>query len=128
MDVLEFRAYCLSLPLSEECTPFDETTLVYKIGGKMYAFADMVDFRGINVKCDPERAEQLREQYPETVLPGYHCNKRHWNTLRPDRDLPDHLLREWILDSYWLVVAGLPRLQRETILAAWPSSSSEASV
>ncbi len=117
MDVLEFREYCLSLPLSEECTPFDETTLVYKIGGKMYAFADMVDFRGIHVKCDPERAEQLREQYPETVLPGYHCNKRHWNTIRPDRDLPDGLIREWIRDSYRLVIQGLPRLQREQILS-----------
>ncbi len=116
MDVLEFREYCLSLPLSEECTPFDETTLVYKIGGKMFAFADMVDFaQGFGLKCEPQRAEQLREQYAD-VLPGYHMNKRHWNTIRPEGDLPESLIREWIRDSYLLVVRGLPRAQREKIL------------
>lgn len=79
MDILELRRYCLSLPLAEECTPFDETTLVFKIGGKMFCYTDMVEFRWIAVKCDPDRAVLLRERYPELVTPAFHSNKRHWN-------------------------------------------------
>jgi len=70
MDILEFRDYCLSLPLTEESTPFDETTLVYKIGGRMYAYAGMDDFSRIAVKCDPDEAVVLRETYPESHLRG----------------------------------------------------------
>ena len=76
MDVLSFRDYCLSLPLTEETTPFDETTLVYKIGGKMYACADMETFEWIAVKCDPDEAIALRERYEE-VNPAFHFNKVH---------------------------------------------------
>ncbi len=118
MDVIEYREYCLSLPLTEEATPFDETTLVYKISGKIYSLADMVDFRWINVKCDPEYAVALRERYPDQILPGWHMNKNHWNTLRTDGDLPNAFLREQIRNSYLLVVASLPRLRREEIRAA----------
>ena len=82
MDILELRRYCLSLPLAEECTPFDETTLVFKIGGKMFCYTDMVEFRWIAVKCDPDRAVLLRERYPELVTPAFHSNKRHWNGIR----------------------------------------------
>ena len=89
MDILELRRYCLSLPLAEECTPFDETTLVFKIGGKMFCYTDMVEFRWIAVKCDPDRAVLLRERYPELVTPAFHSNKRHWNGIRTDGDLPD---------------------------------------
>lgn len=118
MDVLTFRDYCLSLPMTEETTPFDETTLVYKIGGKMYACADMVDFDRIAVKCDPDRAIMLREQYPE-VTTAPHFNKRHWNGLRTDGDLPDAFLREQIRDSYMLVLRQnvTPRALREELLA-----------
>ena len=70
MDVLTFRDYCLSLPFTEESTPFDETTLVYKVGGRMYAFADMVDFHRVALKCDPDEALQLRERYPREITPG----------------------------------------------------------
>ena len=84
MDVLSFRDYCLSLPLTEESTPFDETTLVYKIGGKMYACADMNDFGQVAVKCDPDEAVRLRERYEE-IGPAYHFNKTHWN-LHPRAD------------------------------------------
>ncbi len=70
MDVLSFRDYCLSLPMTEESTPFDETTLVYKVGGRMYACADMVDFATIAVKCDPDEALLLRERYPEVGATG----------------------------------------------------------
>ena len=117
MDVLSFRDYCLSLPLSEECTPFDETTLVYKIGGRMYACADMDDFCRIAVKCDPDEALGLRERYPE-VTTAPHFNKRHWNGIRTDGDLPDAFLREQIRNSYLLVVRRnvTPRALRDEIL------------
>ena len=117
MDVLSLRDYCLSLPLTEECTPFDETTLVYKIAGKMYACADMVDFALVAVKCDPDLAEQLRERYPEVgTVP--HFNKRHWNGIRTDGDLPDAFIRQQIRNSYLLVVRQnvVPRSRREEIL------------
>ncbi|MDR2891193.1 MAG: MmcQ/YjbR family DNA-binding protein [Alistipes sp.] len=108
MDVLEFRDYCLSLPATTECTPFDEDTLVFKVMGKMFAYAGMGNFRWFNVKCDPARAIELREVYPE-VLPGYHASKVHWNTVRTDGDLTEAFLREQIRNSYNLVVAKLPR-------------------
>ena len=103
MDVLSFRDYCLSLPLTEESTPFDETTLVYKIGGKMYACADMNDFGQVAVKCDPDEAVRLRERYEE-IGPAYHFNKTHWNGIRTAGDLPDAFIREQIRNSYLLVV------------------------
>ena len=104
MDVLSFRDYCLSLPLTEESTPFDETTLVYKIGGKMYACADMNDFGQVAVKCDPDEAVRLRERY--------------WNGIRTAGDLPDAFIREQIRNSYLLVVrrSVTPRSLREEIL------------
>lgn len=115
MDVLSFRDYCLSLPFSEESTPFDETTLVYKIGGRMYACADMVDFDSIAVKCDPDEALVLRERYPE-VEAAYHFNKKHWNGIRTTGDLPDGFIRRQIRNSYLLVLEGVaPRARREEI-------------
>ena len=87
MDILELREYCLALPLAEETTPFDEMTLVYKVAGKMFLLTDMADFRWINVKCDPDRAVELRDRYAE-VKEGYHMNKRHWNTVDMAGDLP----------------------------------------
>ena len=118
MDILEFRDYCLSLPLTEESTPFDETTLVYKIGGKMFACADMVDFGHFAVKCDPDEALSLRERYPEVDI-AWHFNKRHWNGIRTDGDLPDAFLREQIRNSYLLVLRTnvTPKALREEILA-----------
>ena len=88
MDILDVRELCLSLPQSEETTPFDETTLVYKVAGKMFLLADMTDGRAVNVKCDPDHVIALRERYAE-VTPGWHMNKRHWNTVRIDGDLPE---------------------------------------
>ena len=118
MDVLTFRDYCLSLPAAEESTPFDETTLVYKIGGKMFACADMAAFATVAVKCDPDEAVALRERYPE-IGPAYHFDKRHWNGIRTDGDLPDAFLREQIRDSYMLVLrqSVTPRALREELLA-----------
>ena len=109
MDILEFRDYCLSLPMTEESTPFDETTLVYKVGGKMYAFP---------VKFDPDEALHLREQYAE-VSTARHFNKQHWNGVRTDGDLPDAFLRGQIRNSYLLVLrqSVTPKALREEILA-----------
>ncbi len=117
MDLLSFRDYCLSLPMTEESTPFDETTLVYKVGGRMYACADMTDFATVAVKCDPDEAIALRERYPE-VTAAYHFNKRHWNGIRTDGDLPDAFLREQIRRSYLLVLHRnvTPRALRDEIL------------
>lgn len=118
MDVLSFRDYCLSLPMTEETTPFDETTLVYKIGGKMYACADMDRFDHIAVKCEPDEALRLRESYPE-VTTAWHFSKRHWNGIRTDGDLPDRFIREQIRNSYLLVLRQnvTPKTLRDEILA-----------
>lgn len=108
MDIEEFRNFCLSLPGSTESFPFDSDTLVFKVGNKMYALAGVSDFNAFNVKCDPEEAMLLREQYTE-VMPGYHMNKQHWNTVRVDGAIQDGLLKKWIQDSYDLILGSLPK-------------------
>ncbi len=115
MDITDFCDYCLSLPCVEETTPFDETTLVMKVAGKMFAVCDMGEFRWISVKCDPGLAVELRERYPETVMPAWHFNKTHWNMVDAESDLPDAFLREQIRHSYDLVVAALPRALRAQV-------------
>ena len=87
-----------------ECFPFDDTTLVFKVGGKIFAFIDLYD-SAINLKCDPEKAISLREQY-SSVQSGYHMNKTHWNTIHLYL-VSDPLIREWTDHSYDLVFAGL---------------------
>lgn len=116
MDILEFRDYCLSLPAATECTPFDEDTLVFKVMGKMFAYAGMADFRWFAVKCDPGLAVELRERYPE-VIPGIHSSKVHWNSVRVDGDLTDAFIKEQIRNSYDLVAAKLPRKLKEELAA-----------
>lgn len=118
MDILTFRDYCLSLPMTEECTPFDETTLVMKVGGKMYAYASMVDFSRVAVKCDPDQAIVLRERYAG-VTPAWHSNKRHWNDVHTDGDLPESFIREQLRNSYLLVLRHnvSPRALRDQIIA-----------
>lgn len=100
--------------------PFDDTTLVYKIGGRMFACADIEPFRYVAVKCDPDEALVLREQYPE-IEPAYHFNKRHWNGISTSGDLPDAFIREQIRNSYRLVLNGVSprslRLQIEEYVA-----------
>ncbi|MBX2896154.1 MAG: MmcQ/YjbR family DNA-binding protein [Cyclobacteriaceae bacterium] len=107
MNVEQFRSYCLAKRGVTEAFPFGEQTMVFKVMGKMFALADVTIFESINLKCDPEEAMLLREQYP-AVLPGYHMNKKHWNTVLMNEGLPDKLVKKWIDDSYKLVVAGLP--------------------
>jgi predicted DNA-binding protein (MmcQ/YjbR family) len=95
-----------------ESFPFDNKTLVFKIAGKMFALTNVDDFTSINLKCHPEAAVERRGQYP-AVQPGYHMNKKHWNTVLVDGSIPDQLLEAWIKESYDLVVRGLPKKQRE---------------
>lgn len=107
MNIEEVREYCLSKKGVEETTPFDRVTLVYKVMGKAFLLAGMgknpVEF---NVKCNPENAIALREKFP-CVQPGYHMNKKHWNTIIADGSVSKKQLCEWIDQSYDLVVDGL---------------------
>jgi predicted DNA-binding protein (MmcQ/YjbR family) len=88
--------------------PFDANTLVFKVMGKMFALADVDLFESVNLKCDPERSAELREQFPG-IVPGFHMNKNHWNTVSMDGSVPDKLVLELIDHSYELVVSKLPR-------------------
>lgn len=107
MDIESYRNYCIGKKGVTESFPFDNKTLVFKVGGKMFALADIEEFNGINLKCDPERAVQLRESYTG-IEPGYHMSKVHWNTVRPNMDVDDRLIYELIDESYNLIVGSLP--------------------
>ena len=109
MNVEDFREYCLTKPGATEGTPFGEDTLVFKVGGKIFALASLeaVPPR-VNLKCDPERALDLRDRYEE-VQPGYHMNKKHWNTVELGGEIPAAEMRAMIDHSYELVSAGLPK-------------------
>ncbi|MBX0332076.1 MmcQ/YjbR family DNA-binding protein [Pontibacter sp. HSC-14F20] len=112
MNIEDFRDYCLAKPATTEEMPFDQDTLVFKVKGKMFALCSLSEYgKGIALKCDPEQAILLREQYPQ-VLPGYHMNKQHWNTVLPEAGLPLDILKSLIDDSYTLVVAKLPKSQK----------------
>ena len=117
MDIVDFREYCLSLPEVEECLPFDEVTLVFKVGGKMFAVVGLDNPIGFVVKCDPERAILLRDRY-EQVKAAFHFNKRHWNSLRFEGRMSDEQLRREILHSYLLVVRQnvVPKARRLELL------------
>lgn len=109
MHLEEIRDYCLLKKGVEEGFPFGEETLVFKVMGKMFLLIGM-DSQPIqfNAKCDPEKAIELRENY-SSVLPGYHMNKQHWNTIICDGSVSDRLIKQWIDDSYDLIVAGLTK-------------------
>jgi predicted DNA-binding protein (MmcQ/YjbR family) len=93
--------------------PFDEETLVFKVAGKIFLLASLEAIPlQINIKCDPEKAIELREEY-DSILPGYHMNKKHWNTIIIDGTVPTRNLVEWIDDSYTLVIAGLKKSERK---------------
>ena len=118
MDIVEFREYCLSLPDVEETLPFDDSTLVYKVGGRMFAMLALEKPDHFAVKCDPERAIILRDRYPQ-ITAGWHLNKRHWNDVRFEGGLSDEALRRELRHSYMLVVKHnvTPKALREQILA-----------
>jgi predicted DNA-binding protein (MmcQ/YjbR family) len=113
MNIEEFREYCLLKPGVTEEFPFDEVTLVYKVMGKMFALTNLDGDWGLNLKCDPERAIELREQHP-AIQPGYHMSKIHWNTIAMDASLSKKLILELVDHSYQLVVDKLPgKLKQE---------------
>lgn len=114
MNIEDLRNYCISKKGVTESFPFDEVTLVFKVMNKMYALTNLDGDLTINLKCDPERAILLREQY-SVVIPGYHMNKKHWNTVVIDGTINNNLLREWIDHSYNLVVDSLTRKQKEEL-------------
>jgi predicted DNA-binding protein (MmcQ/YjbR family) len=104
MDIEQLREYCLSKPDTEETLPFGPDTLVFKVKGRVFLLTGLDNHPlQFNVKCDPDKAIELREQYPESVLPGYHMNKKHWNTVIVDGRIPPRELRSFIDDSYFLV-------------------------
>jgi len=116
MDLESFREYCLKKHGATEGTPFGADVLVFKVSGKMFALAalDEVPAR-VNLKCDPDLALELRDRY-EQVWPGYHMNKKHWNTVEIASAIPETELRKMIDHSYELVVQSLPKAMRGKLL------------
>lgn len=116
MNVESFREYCLSKPSATESTPFGPDNIVFKVEGKMFALLALDELpTAVNLKCDPDLALDLRDRY-EQVQPGYHMNKRHWNTVVLDGKIPDKEVRKMIDDSYGLVVHSLPKAKRAKLL------------
>jgi predicted DNA-binding protein (MmcQ/YjbR family) len=124
MTITDLYDYCLNLKGTTEHFPFDEDTLVFKVGGKMFALTSLSDWEngkpGINLKCDPERALELRAEY-DGIQPGFHMSKTHWNTITIKSDVPAKLLRDLITHSYDLVFASLTKKVKEEL-----QSSNEA--
>lgn len=117
MNIEDIRDYCLSLPFTSEGLPFDQDTLVFYVKDKMFALCSLEKADRINLKCDPEKAIEYRERFPE-VKAGYHMNKKHWNTVILTGNLTNDTIKQWIKDSYYLVVAKMPKKMQETILKA----------
>src|SRR5881392_911019 len=125
MDLAQFREYCLTKPQVTEGTPFGEDVLVFKVGGKMFALASLDEVPStVNLKCDPDQALELRDRY-EQVRPGYHMNKKHWNTVEIEGGIPDFELRKKIDHSYELVFESLPKTRRANRRRQRASCSSE---
>ena len=115
MNVEEIRKYCIAKPGVTEGFPFNDTALVFKVAGKMFALLDLSeDSRGITLKCDPELAIDLRELYSE-VTPAWHFNKQHWNGVDLQGSISNSQLKEWIDQSYTIVVASLSKSKRESL-------------
>jgi len=114
MTLEDFRAHCLKKPGFSEDFPFGPEVLVFRVGGKIFALLDVDAFESVNLKCDPERAVELRERY-EGIKPGYHMNKQHWNTVDAQGSVPGKLLLELADHSYELVKASLPKKLRESL-------------
>jgi predicted DNA-binding protein (MmcQ/YjbR family) len=115
MNIETFREFCLQKKGVTESFPFDESTMVLKVLDKIFAITDLFDEFKIALKCDPEKAIELRERY-NSVKPGYHLNKKHWNTIIIDGSIPDETLKNWINESYELVVSMMPMKIRSEFL------------
>ncbi len=112
MNIESFREYCLSKPAATEATPFGPDDIVFKVGGKIFAIAALMEVPpAVNLKCDPDLALELRDRY-EQVRPGYHMNKKHWNTVVLDGVIPQAEIKKMIDHSYGLIAQGLSKVQR----------------
>ena len=111
MNIESFVEYCMSKKKVSENFPFDETTLVLKVLDKMFALTNLEGSFSVNLKCEPEKAIELREKY-EAVAPGFHMNKKHWNTIIIDGSISDEILKSWVDDSYNLVVTKMTKKQK----------------
>ncbi|AKP51662.1 MmcQ/YjbR family DNA-binding protein [Cyclobacterium amurskyense] len=114
MNIETFRDYCLSKAGVTEDTPFGPDTLCFRVANKIFALLDIDKFESVNLKCDPERAVLLREQH-DGIVPGYHMNKKHWNTVSCDGSVSADLLLELVDHSYALVFSSLPKNVKEEI-------------
>ncbi|MFC3878774.1 MmcQ/YjbR family DNA-binding protein [Algoriphagus namhaensis] len=113
MTLAYLRDYCLAKPGTSEDTPFDPTTICFRVGGKIFAITDLENFDFVNFKCDPDRAIELRERY-EGITPGYHMNKKSWNSVSVLGNVPDKLILELVDHSYELIFFSLTKkLQAE---------------
>jgi predicted DNA-binding protein (MmcQ/YjbR family) len=115
MDLATFRAHCAQLKGFSEDLPFGPDVLAFRVGGRIFALMDVDLFESVNLKCDPERAVELRERFAG-IKPGYHMNKQHWNTVRTDGSVPHQLLLELADHSHELVHSSLPRKLRERLV------------
>jgi len=116
-NIEDLREYCLAKKGTNESFPFDESTLVFKLINKVFAITSLnSDVLSVNLKCDPEIAIQLRNAYPENVHPGYHMNKKHWNTVIINNAIHPKIVMKMIDDSYALIFTKLKKADRESLL------------
>ena len=114
MTLQSFKKYCSSKPGVTKDFPFDESVMVFKVMGKIFTLGNIFDFTSINLKCEPELALKLRKRHPE-VKPGYHMNKKHWNTVELNGKLTEKQIKEQIDHSYDQVVQKLTKAQKEKL-------------
>ncbi len=114
MNIESLRDFCLSLKGVTEAFPFDETTLVFKVLGKIFCLTDLEGDLAVNIKNQPEKIIAMKEEYP-AVKPGYHMNKKYWNTVLIDGSIPDTLIKSWITESYDKVIQGLPKIKQQEL-------------
>lgn len=124
MNPGSIREYCLQKKGVTEELPFDEDSPVYKVMGKIFAITNLTPPYSINLKCDPEKAVELREKY-DAVTPGYHMNKTHWNTVDLQSGIPPKLIKEWIDHSHELVVNGLSQKDKNRLITHGSSHKSQ---
>lgn len=110
----EYRARILSFPGTSECLPFDNKTLVFKVLDKVFALTSIEDFKTVNLKCDPDRAIELREKH-QWIRPGYHMNKKHWNTIDEPSLVDEEFLITLTVHSYELVVSKMTKTQKKLL-------------
>ena len=114
MNIEELREYCLMKKGVSESLPFDEYTLVFKVLNKMFALVPLNRELSISLKCEPEKAIELREHY-SYVLPAWHMSKKHWNTIIINNTVSNSILKKWIDDSYWIIANNLTKKQKEEL-------------